>query len=63
MPVLPHIETIHSCIANQLTGFYMRATLAFNGLKYFNEQRGQIHQKINEKDLFYFFLYTTQSKN
>ena len=33
----PHIETsqlIYS--ANQLTGFYMRATLALNGLKYIN---------------------------
>ena len=35
MPVLPSyrnqsIELI--CSANQLTGFYMRATLAFNGL-------------------------------
>ena len=34
MPELPHIETSQLiCIANQLTGFYMRATLAFNGLK------------------------------
>ena len=29
----PHIETIQLiCIANQLTGFYMRATLALNCL-------------------------------
>ena len=29
----PHIETSQLiCTANQLTGFYMRATLAFNGL-------------------------------
>ena len=29
----PHIETSQLfCCANQLTGFYMRATLAFNGL-------------------------------
>ena len=29
----PHIETSQLiCKANQLTGFYMRATLAFNGL-------------------------------
>ena len=28
----PHIETIQLiCCANQLTGFYMGATLAFNG--------------------------------
>ena len=31
---LIYIETSQSiCIANQLTGFYMRATLALNGLK------------------------------
>ena len=29
----PHIETSHLiCCANQLTGFYMRATLGLNGL-------------------------------
>ena len=34
MPVLPHIETSPLiCFANQLTGFNMRAPLAFNGLK------------------------------
>ena len=33
MPVLPHIKTRQLiCSANQLTGFYMRATLAFNGI-------------------------------
>ena len=33
MPVCPHIETSQLiCCANQLTGIYMRATLAFNGL-------------------------------
>ena len=33
MPMFPHIETSQLiCFANQLTGFYMRATLAFNGL-------------------------------
>ena len=32
----PHIETSQLiCCANQLTGFYMRATLIFNGLKNF----------------------------
>ena len=31
--MLPHIETSQLiCFANQLTGFYMRAALAFNGL-------------------------------
>ena len=30
----PHIKTSQLvCYANQLTGFYMRTTLAFNGLK------------------------------
>ena len=34
MPVLPHIEISQLiCTANQLTGFYMRVTLALNGLK------------------------------
>ena len=29
----PHVETSQLiCCANQLTGFYMRATLSFNGL-------------------------------
>ena len=33
MPVLPHVGTSQLiCCVNQLTGFYMRATLAFNGL-------------------------------
>ena len=33
MSVLPHIETSQLiCTANQLTGFYMRATLVLNGL-------------------------------
>ena len=33
MPVLPSIETSQLiCCANQLTGFYMRVTLAFNRL-------------------------------
>ena len=32
MPVLPHIETSQLIYyASQLTGFYRRATLAFNG--------------------------------
>ena len=36
MPVLPHIETSQLiCCANQLTGFCMGATLAFNGLMIF----------------------------
>ena len=33
MSVLPHIETSQLiCRASQLTGFYTRATLVFNGL-------------------------------
>ena len=36
MPVLPHIETSQLIYcANQLSGFCMRATLAFNGLMVF----------------------------
>ena len=35
MPVNPHAETSQLiCYAKQLTGFYARATLAFNGLIY-----------------------------
>ena len=35
----PHIETSQLiCCANQLTGFYMRATLAFNGLKEYKSE-------------------------
>ena len=41
MPVFPHIETSQLiCTANQLTGFYLRATVALNGLMtqlYFSE--------------------------
>ena len=33
MPVLPSYRDHSKCTANQLTGFNMRATLAFNGLK------------------------------
>ena len=34
MPALPKTETNQLiCIANQLTGFYMRVTLAFNELR------------------------------
>ena len=32
MPVLSSYRDQSICIANQLTGFYMTATLAFNGL-------------------------------
>ena len=32
MPVLPSYRNQSICFANQLTGFYMSATLAFNGL-------------------------------
>ena len=33
VPVFPHIETSQLiCTTNQLTGFYMRETLALNGL-------------------------------
>ena len=33
MPVFPYLETSQLiCTANQLTGFYLRATVALNGL-------------------------------
>ena len=32
MPVLPSYRNQSICCANQMTGFYIRATLAFNGL-------------------------------
>ena len=46
MLVLPSIETSQLiCTANQLTGFYMRAALAFNGL---NEDKPMfIHIKVS----------------
>ena len=41
----PRIETSQLiCIANQLAGFYMRATLAFNGLR---------SQSMNNDNLLY----------
>ena len=43
MPVLPSYRNQSvDLLANQLTGFYMRATLALNGLKKF------LHLKENE---------------
>ena len=40
MPVCAHIETSQLiCFANQLTGFYMRAKLAFNELPYLTENQ------------------------
>ena len=48
----PHIETSQLiCTANQLTGFYMGATLALNGLMLL----GSIQLEVHEKPIFYFF--------
>ena len=42
----PHIETSQLiCCANQLTSFYMRATLAFNGLSTKLSSTNQIQKK------------------
>ena len=46
----PHIETSQLiCLANQLTGFYMRVTLALNGL---NNQRVQKCEKGSSCKIF-----------
>ena len=40
----PHIETSQLiCIANQLTGFYMRATLALNELNLFYKKQSEVY--------------------
>ena len=59
MPVLPHIETSQLiCTADQLTGFYMRATLAFNGLRR-NEKLERHYTDINQQGLsaLFFLLF------
>ena len=35
--ILQVFSFLHICCANQLTGFYMRATLALNGLNFFTK--------------------------
>ena len=55
MPVLPHIETSQLiCCANQLTGFCMRATLAFNGLSSLNI-RGEVSRRSPKGKLSAFY--------
>ena len=47
MPVLPSYRNQSTdllCCANQLTGFFMRATLAFNGLS-----KGKVSSLENKK--------------
>ena len=49
MPVLPLYR--NHCSANQLTGFYMRATLAFNGLTKVNYSLSSDTSKENRNHL------------
>ena len=45
----PHIETSQLiCTANQLNGFYMWATLAFNGLKQNNSTTEVIGEQLED---------------
>ena len=48
MPVLPPYR--NQSIANQLTGFYMRATLAFNGLT-ISKMNNLLHSSVVEISL------------
>ena len=56
MPVSPSYRNQTSeliCCANQLTGFYTNATLAFNGLiKKIKENTAIIHVKVNHYKFF-----------
>ena len=50
MPVFPHIETSQLiCTANQLTGFYLRATLVLNGW--------MTQLSLSENDLLHNIMY------
>ena len=55
----PHIETSQLIYcANQLTGFYMRATLALNGLKANLPMQMQLHNlHILKKESLFWYLY------
>ena len=68
MPVLPpyrnqsidfHSKSIEICTANQLTGFYMRATLAFNGLKYISIKK--TNNKIIKKAIIIHKIFEADS--
>ena len=53
-----HIETNDLiCIANQLTGFCMRATLAFNGLEYsplpFSRDKLELTKNVIKELIFF----------
>ena len=56
----PHIKTSHLiCTANQLTGFYMRATPAFNGLTWLGSQwfSGHIRLSAGKKILWVILFF------
>ena len=54
----PHIETSQLiCCANQLTGFYMRVTLAFNRL---NQNSAGLIVKTSAAKHFFYYLQTTK---
>ena len=68
MPVLPsdrnqsfdfHSKSIEICTANELSGFYMKATLAFNGLKYISTKK--TNNKIIKKATIVHKIFETNS--
>ena len=53
----PHIETSQLiCCANQLTGFYMRATLALNELNFQWDSLSRYLHKISLNEIFPFIF-------
>ena len=45
----------HDCCANQLTGFYIRATLPFNGLRY--KTKNYLKEVVYFDDIISLFLF------
>ena len=57
----PHIETSQLiCTANQLTGFYLKATLALNGLKWLTPNTITDRQFNAKLSQFYFLSVSWQ---
>ena len=62
MPVLPHIDPSWLiCIANQLTGFYMSAALAFNELSNWNMDIEAYYKDNGYKWIFTYTLKTFEA--
>ena len=54
----PHMETSQLiCFANKLTGFYMRATLAFTGLSVRSQKHARIRNVTSTESYFENFLH------